>query len=197
MAGMEKISEAILDKVRADAQRIVKEAEEKALKDIQEAEKHKEARFAEKKQRIIEEAHGEAARIQAQASIRARQELSKAKAEVIDDVVSKARTALSGASGNERSLLKLITEAIAALGTEKVRLLVSPGNVRTAQELIKGNGDLAARVTEIKESDSVGGVVVESLDGKLRIDNTYETRLDMLLPRLLPEIGKELFQGLS
>ena len=36
----------------------------------------------------------------------------------------------------------------------------------------------------------------EDTDGKIRIDNTYDTRLEMLLPRLLPEIGKELFQGL-
>ncbi|GAI00113.1 unnamed protein product, partial [marine sediment metagenome] len=34
---------------------------------------------------------------------------------------------------------------------------------------------------------------VEDIDGRTRIDNTYETRLEMLLPRLLPEISKELF----
>jgi len=35
--------------------------------------------------------------------------------------------------------------------------------------------------------------MVEDIAGKIRIDNTYDTRLEMLLPRLLPEIGKELF----
>ena len=196
MAGMEKISEAILDKVKADAQQIIKEAEEKALNDIQEAEKQKEARFAEKKRRVIEEAKGEATRILAQASIQARQELSRAKAAVIDEVVNKVRATLSETSSDKSSLLNLITEAIAGLAADKVRLFVSSKDMSTAQELIKGNRKLAAEVTEIKEFNSTGGVIVESLDGKLRIDNTYESRLEMLLPKMLPEIGRALFQDL-
>ncbi len=40
----------------------------------------------------------------------------------------------------------------------------------------------------------LGGVIAENIDGKLRIDNTYETRLEMLLPKLLPEISKVLFE---
>jgi vacuolar-type H+-ATPase subunit H len=47
MKGMEKISEAILDKVKMEAQQIVKEAEEKALQGIEKAEKEIEAKFEE------------------------------------------------------------------------------------------------------------------------------------------------------
>ena len=60
----------------------------------------------------------------------------------------------------------------------------------------RGDTKLAGRITEIREFDGTGGVIVEDIDGKIRIDNTYDTRLEMLLPKLLPEIGKELFQGL-
>jgi vacuolar-type H+-ATPase subunit E/Vma4 len=46
------------------------------------------------------------------------------------------------------------------------------------------------------EPGSGGGVIAESLDGKIRLDNTYSTRLEMLRPQILAEIGKELFEGL-
>ena len=194
MAGMEKISEAIIDKVKADAQQIIKEAEERAWKEIQEAEKQRETRFEERKRKIIENSDSEATRILAQATIKARQELSSAKAEVIDKVVSRVKTTLSEITSDKVSLLNLIMEAITELAADKVRFYVSSKDLNMAQELISENKDLASKVTEIKEFNSTGGVIVESLDGKLRIDNTYETRLEMLLPRLLPEIGKELFQ---
>jgi vacuolar-type H+-ATPase subunit E/Vma4 len=41
----------------------------------------------------------------------------------------------------------------------------------------------------------MGGVIAEDVEGKLRIDNTYETRLGTLLPKLLPEISKKLFEA--
>jgi vacuolar-type H+-ATPase subunit E/Vma4 len=46
---------------------------------------------------------------------------------------------------------------------------------------------------EIKEFDCTGGVIAESIEGKFSLDNTYDTRLEMLLPRILPEISQELF----
>jgi len=196
MAGMEKISEAILDKVKNEATQIIKAAEEKAWQEIEKAEKQKEIKFEEEKQKTLEEAEQEAARILAQASIKARQELSRAKAEVIDEIVSKVKTTLLELSSDEGSLLNLIKEAIAALGADQVRLYVSPKDMGTVQKLIKGDPGLAGKIMEIKESDCSGGVIAESADGKTSIDNTCDTRLEMLLPQILPEIGQELFEEL-
>ena len=39
----------------------------------------------------------------------------------------------------------------------------------------------------------MGGVICESVDGKVSVDNTYDTRLQMLIPRILPQVGKVLF----
>ena len=61
------------------------------------------------------------------------------------------------------------------------------------KKLVEKDKELAGKIVEIREHHGMGGVIVEDIDGKVRIDNTYETRLEMLLPRLLPEIGKELF----
>ena len=196
MMGMEKISDAILDKVRVEAQDIIKEAEEKAGERVEKAKRQREAKLEEEKGKLIEEAKEEATRILAQSSITARQELLLAKTRIIDEIINRVKKTLSGISGDESSPLDLIKEAINALDSDKARIYVSPKDVSSVRKSLKGDKQLADRITEIREFDGTGGVIVESNDGKIRIDNTYDTRLEMLLPKLLPEIGKELFQGL-
>ena len=196
MMGMERISDAILDKVRVEAQDIAKEAEQKARERIDRAKGQQEAKLEEEKNKLIEEAKEEATRILAQSSITARQELLLAKTRIIDEIISTVKKTLSGISSDEGSPLNLIKEAINALGIDKARIYVSPKDASSVRKSLKENKQLANKITEIKEFDGSGGVIVEDIDGKIRIDNTYDTRLEMLLPKLLPEIGKELFQGL-
>jgi len=196
MKGMEKISEAILDKVRADARDIVKEAGTRATERIEKAKGQQEAKLEEEKNKLIEKAKEEAARILAQASIKARQELLLARTRIIDEIISRVKKTLSGISSDESSPLNLIKEAINALDVDKARIYVSPKDVNVVRKLVARDKKLTDRIIEIREFDGTGGIIVEDIDGKTRIDNTYDTRLEMLLPRLLPEISKELFQGL-
>jgi len=196
MKGMEKISQAILDKVKAEARDIIKEAEGKARERVERAKKQREAKLEEEKGKLIEEAKEEATRILAQSSITARQELLLARTRIIDEIISRVKKTLSEISSDESSPLNLIKEAINTLDIDKARIYVSPKDVSSVRKSLKGDKKLADRITEIREFDGSGGVIVEDIDGKIRIDNTYDTRLEMLLPKLLPEIGKELFQGL-
>ena len=193
MTGMEKIGEAILDKVKAEAESIIKEAENKAEKEIEQAKKRQVARLEDEKARMLQRAGEEATRIAAQASVKARQELSKARADVIDEIISRVKKELSGTSSDKSSLMGLLKEATGMLGTNKGRVYVSPKDKSAVEKLLDKDSELAGKIVEIKEHNAVGGVIVENIDGKFRIDDTYETRLEMLLPRLLPEIGKELF----
>jgi len=193
---MEKISDAILDKVRVEAQDIIKEAETRAGERVERAKEQQEAKLKEEKNKLLEEAREEATRILAQSTITARQELLLAKTRVIDEIISGVKKTLSGISIDESSPLDLIGEAIDALDTDKVRIYVLPKDVSTVRKLVAGDKKLSDKITEIREFNGTGGVIIEDIDGKIRIDNTYDTRLEMLLPRLLPEIGKELFQGL-
>lgn len=195
MRGMERISEAILDKVKADAENVIKEAENKAQEEIEKAKAQQQAKLEEQKGKIIEEAKEEAARILAQATIKARQELLATKTGVIDQLVNRVRQELSGTLSDKSSPLSLIKETMAALNIDKVRVYVSPKDITTVKKLLERDKELAKKIAEIKEFDCVGGAIVEDIEGKIRIDNTYETRLEMLLPRLLPEISRELFGG--
>lgn len=193
--GMEKISEAILVKVQAEAEDIIKAAEERARAIIEEAKKQREVKFEVEKNRLMEGAKAEASRILAQAFIKARQELSAAKVKLIDDIIDGAWKTLTTSALDENSVLHLIKEAAGALGVAQARVYVSTKDVEVVEKLIQADQELARRIKEVKELDCAGGAVLESMDGKIRIDNTYEARLEMLLPKLMPEISKSLFQG--
>jgi len=193
MKEMEKIGEAILDKVRAEAASIIKEAKKRAEQEIEQAKTQQAAKLEEEKGKILQEAREEAARIAAQALVKARQESSKAKADVINEMLNRVKKELSGISSDKSSLMSLIKEATDVLGIDKGRVYVSPKDISTVQKLVAKDKGLASKIVEVKEYDCLGGVIVEDIDGRTRIDNTYETRLEMLLPRLLPEISKELF----
>jgi V/A-type H+-transporting ATPase subunit E len=191
---MEKISEAVVSKVSLDAQSIIKEAEQKAQEEIDRARKQREVKFEQERARMLAEAEQEAARILAQASIKARQRISSAKAEAIAKITDGARKELSGASTNESTLISLVREAVAGLGADKARIYVSPKDVGTIRESLQADRELSGKILEVRELDCLGGVIAEDAEGKIRIDNTYETRLEMVLPKLLPKINEELFK---
>ena len=86
-------------------------------------------------------------------------------------------------------------EAVAGLGVDKARIYVSPKDIESVRKLVEADKELSAQILEVREYNCLGGVIAENVEGKLRIDNTYETRLEMLLPRLTPEISKELFES--
>jgi V/A-type H+-transporting ATPase subunit E len=190
---MEKISQAVLSKVKSEAQSITQEAEKKTQEEIEKAKRQRAARLEEERGKMLGEAEEEAARISAQASIKARQQLSSAKADVIARIIEGARKELAQISSDETHLPNLIKEAMNGLGADKGRIYVSSKDISTAKKLLEADRELSARILEVRESNFLGGVIAEDAEGKLRIDNTYETRLETLLPRLLPEISKELF----
>lgn len=192
---MEKIGEAIIAKVKVDAQNIVREAEEKAKEEIEKAKRQREIRFDEDRAKMLRDAEEEAARILAQASITARQELSSAKAEIIAKITDGARNELSRISSDEGYFLNLVRDAMKGLDADKCRIYVSPKDMSSAKRYIETDKELAGKIVEVREANCLGGVIVDDVDGKFRIDNTYETRLDMLLPKLLPQLSKELFES--
>jgi len=193
--GMDEIKQAVMSRVQAEAEDIKNDANEKAQEEIEKAKKERQARFEEEKGRLLEQAREEAARVLAQASIEARQKISRTKADVVDRVIDGAREQLGGDSSADDQLAGLIREAVEGLGAAKGRIYVSGRDVDNAKKILEEDSELSDRVVEVRETDCLGGVIAEDVDGKLRVDNTYETRLEMLLPRLLPEMSKDLFES--
>jgi V/A-type H+-transporting ATPase subunit E len=193
--GMDKIKGAIISKVEVEASDITNEAEKKAQEELEKAKKQRRVRLEEERGRMLGEAEEEAARILAQASIKSRQQLSSAKADIIAKIIGAAREELARVSSDESHFLNLFREAVEGLGVDKARIYVSPKDVSTVKKLLEADKEFSGKIVEVKESNCLGGVIAEDVEGKLRIDNTYETRLEMLLPKLLPKISKELFEA--
>ncbi len=192
MSEMERIADAVLAKVRTEADGILAEACARAEETVARAKTHADARAAEERSRMLEEAKVDAARVLAQSTIAARQELLKAKTAVIEEVLAGVAKSLADGTGASDGLRKLVCDGIDTLGLEKARIIASAREARVVRDLVKADNQLAGRVAEVKEGTHSGGVIVEDLDGRLRVDNTYGTRLAMLRPSLLVEIGREL-----
>jgi vacuolar-type H+-ATPase subunit E/Vma4 len=193
MSGMEKITETILAKVEEEARQIIENANKEALKEVQKAEKQAKTKYDEEKQKVVGDAEREAARVLAQSQIEARQKLAMAKAEIIEKVTANVKDSLEKVADRQQSLAALIKEALDGLDVDKAVVYVSAEDISVAKKVVKAEKTLADRISEIKEGKFNGGAIAETLDGMIRVDNTYDTRLKMLLPRIMPEIEKTLF----
>jgi len=190
----DKIRAAILEKARKEAEEIVANAKAKAKDLMAQAKQQKEKRFEEEKKRIISEAQREASRILAQSSLKARQEILKEQDAVIKEIIAKAKEDLAEKTTDEKAFAILIREAVEALESEeKLRLLVSPRDVAIARKVVKEDDGLKKQIAEVVERDCLGGVIAESMDGMVSIDNTFDVRLGMLTPKIMPELGSKLF----
>jgi V/A-type H+-transporting ATPase subunit E len=190
----DKIRAAILEKAHKEAEEIVANAKAKATALIAQAKEQKKKRFEEEKKRIISEAQREASRILAQSSLKARQEILKEQDAVINEIIAKTKIDLTENATGEKAFAILIREAVEAFESkEKLRLLVSPRDVAIVRQVVKGDEDLKEQIAEVGERDCLGGVIAESMDGMVSIDNSFEVRLEMLTPKIMPELGSSLF----
>lgn len=192
MEAMDRISAAILEKVREEAKDIIRDAEEKGKLEVETAKKNREIRFENEHRRIIGEAEAEAARISAQASIAERQELLSAKSAVLAEIIIKVKQLISSVS-NENSISDLIKESINGLGVNEVKVYVAGKDVSLVKNILIKDRDLNLKVKTVEPIACSGGAIIESIDGSLRVDNSFDTRLEMILPRVMPQINKELF----
>lgn len=190
----DKIREAILKKAKGEADKIVADAEIKAREMIEKAKDQWKNKFEEEKKKIISEAHREASRIMAQTSLKTRQGILQEKDNVITVIIENVKKEFSKEVMDSKVFLPLIKETIDAFETDKQLLIyVAPKDIKVVHEIIKEDSELKEKIFEVKELDCLGGIIAESTDGMVSIDNTFDMRLEMLMPKILPDIGKKLF----
>ena len=190
----DKIRQVVLEKAGTEAQQIVEESNVKARQMIEQEKEKQAKRFFQAKNTILSEARREAAKIEAQASLQAQQSVLKRKDEIIEEITKRVQDELAGNVANQETLGGLIQETIDALGSEgKVRLYVAGKDLEIVKSLVAADKLLATRILDINTTDCIGGVMAMDADGLVDIDNTDETRMEMLLPKVLPEIGRKLF----
>jgi vacuolar-type H+-ATPase subunit E/Vma4 len=191
---IDKIREAVLNRAKEDAARIIEEARVKAKGLIEEAKKRRYLQLETAKKKIISAAHREGSKIMAQASMKARQEILREKGDIIAEVLERVRHELRHHPSHKQSLTHLIEETIDAFGMEtKVKLFVTSKDLGAVREILREDSKLKERVIEVREMNGLGGVSAENEEGIVSINNTFDRRLEGLMTKILPKIGEELF----
>ncbi len=191
---MKEISDAVLKKVTDEARKIVKDAEESAAGEIEKGRRLQRERLEAETKRLLAEAENEAVRIRAQGRMAARNKKAAARVAVIDDIIARARKELEKVPARRECLERLIEEALAGLGKPgQVIVGVAKRDLELAREVVAGSESISGKVKEVAERPMEGGVVVESESGSVAVDNSHAARLEMLIPRIMPRLAKELF----
>jgi len=191
------LREAVIRKALEEAEAIVRRAEEEGRKLVREAEERKRSMVEEERRRALA-GLGYEARL-AEAKLRARLIVSKAKSELLNSVISRAVDILKSLPLDLRSesLRKLVREsldnALASLGT--VRRLV----IYVAEQDIELARDVVAHVSrergielELRSARILGGVIVEEPESGVTIDNSFDSRLSRLVSRLKRDVLEEV-----
>lgn len=190
----DKIRDAILKKAKGEANQIIADAKTRAMEMIVKAKEQRQSRFEDDKKKSISEAQRDASKIMAQSSLKSRQDILREKDALLNTIVEKVKDELSRTVLDKEYFLPLVRETLKAFETDKqVVIFVSPKDLDTVHRFIEEDSDLKDKISDVKELDCLGGILAQTMDGMVSIDNTYDTRLEMLMPKILPEVGKNLF----
>lgn len=154
-----------------------------------------------------QEARRESQRILAEARIKARREKVKAQEDVVKLAFISARESMQkmaeGKGDDYKKVLEaLIKESVLSSSAESLEVLFDPrdkglvpedGLNKIAQEAGPDLGMTISLSVSAEELSCLGGVVVKSADGKVRIDNTFEARIDRFRDNIRTLVAKELF----
>lgn len=191
----DKLIQKILAEQKEEINKIDKETDEK-IKRIQEnvvkeAEKEAEVEFLKEK---------------AKQDLDLRLKITKFRDEVVDGFVQKANEKIASlvkTKEYEKSLMKLISEAIVTLKQSEVNIYFrkEDKNIFSKQFLdsistkVKKEHKLDVKLNFAERHiKSIGGVIVETGDGKISINNTYEQRIERSLNELKRELSSLLIQ---
>ena len=191
----EKLIQKILAEQKEEIVKIEKETDDK-IKQIQEdfikeAEKEADAEFLKEK---------------AKQDLDLRLKITKYRDEMVEAFVQKANEKIASivkTKEYEKSLKKIITEAIITLKQSEIQIycrkedkgIFSKQFVDSIVADLKKERKLDVKLNIVdKNISSIGGVIVETSDGKISINNTYEKRIERSLEELKRDLSLMLIQ---
>lgn len=191
-------SSTLLDEAKAKVDASLKQAQEKA---------------AEEEKALLnrgeQEARRESQRILAEARIKARREKVQAQEEIVRRCFERAGEQLRTLA-EKRSLQgiqyrdvlgRLLQESLTAAGAQSLEVFANPRDHEILKEVLAGATEAGRQQVDLKLSpDGIscsGGLAVRSSDGKISVDNTFESRLQRFRETLRTEVATKLFAGES
>jgi vacuolar-type H+-ATPase subunit E/Vma4 len=202
-SGLETIVDEIIKDSMAKAE-LAKRQNQLELEEAIETARKEAIRDADK---VVRNAEAEAAaagiRRASQERQKARLAYLTAKNRTVQDVMDRVRARLAELVQDESTyrpfLLKMIARGLEAVPSEHVKVALSK------RDLDRFNGTKllaeAIATTKMKKKvtlsdqpvETIGGALITSEDGRIGADCTFEARLQLMEPEILPEISKILF----
>ena len=190
----EKIRQAIMNKAQQEAAGILDDAQTRAADLIEKAQKARDLKFEQIKNRIMTEAKQESDKILAKGAVDARLTVLKQKDLLLKKVISQVKEDLAINPTRQQTWAGLIDEVISGFDdSQKLKFRVASKDIEAVKKIVADSDSLGKQIEEVGVIDCLGGILAEDAQGKVSIDNTYDTRLEMLLNKVLPEIGQKLF----
>ncbi|MEM0371644.1 MAG: V-type ATP synthase subunit E family protein [Ignisphaera sp.] len=191
------VRDIVFKKAEEEATSILENAKREAEKIIEEAMKRKREIIEEEKNRIMKEV-GIERRI-AEARMRYRQIISLTKNSIVRDIEENVKKMLENMDKRKRfeslQILAIegVNEVLSNLGTQigRIVIYVSKRDRELSEKLVEVvRSKFRGIDVEVKEVDILGGVVIESPDRGIIIDNSYESRLKKALSSSLNELQR-------
>nr|O06501.1 RecName: Full=V-type ATP synthase subunit E; AltName: Full=V-ATPase subunit E [Desulfurococcus sp. SY]AAB64413.1 V-ATPase E subunit [Desulfurococcus sp. SY] len=202
MEGAELIIQEINREAEQKIQYILSEAKEEAEKLKEEARKRAEAKAEWILRKAKTQAEIEKQRIIANAKLEVRKKKLAVQEELIRSVIESLKERLANLPEDEYfpMLVELTVKAVEELGTDKV---VVRSNERTLKLIVERLSEFREKLREALGKDvevtvgepiqTIGGILVESSDGTVRVDNTFDSRIERFESDLRATIAKALF----
>lgn len=202
MEGAELIIQEINREAEQKIQYILSEAQEEAEKIKAEARKRAEAKAEWILRKARTQAEIEKQRIIANARLEVRKKRLQVQEELIREVIEALRERLAELPEEEYfpMLVDLTAKAVEELGSENI---VVRSNEKTLglisarlDEFMKALAEKLGKEVKVSLGEpvkTIGGVIVENPDGTVRVDNTFEARIERFESELRAEIAKALF----
>jgi len=193
----------LLEKIKKDSEaesrKILEEARRKAKEIVNIAKKEGEIT----KEKYLKKAKKEAESIRKREITRANLEAKKLelkfKDEVIKKVIEESISEISKIRRKKRyeeALFRLAKEALDAIGVKEVKFLLNSEDLEVFEKKIlpKLVKEYGLKGVEVEGVDMIGGVNVESKDGRFCVENSINARVERYKDLLRKEIASILFE---
>ncbi len=198
--GLSNIAKQILEDAEREAEGILLKAESEGKTILKEAKVEAEHKYQSIMKNNEEDLQTNRAELENILDAEKRNELLKAREEMVEEVFDRSQNRLKQYASSPNyldCLLKLISEASSHIGSDRLKVQFNKKDhqLMSGKRLQAVSKELKVDLVKSDELlDSIGGVVVSSLDGKVIVNNTFEDRLQLLKSNLRATLGRMLFE---
>jgi vacuolar-type H+-ATPase subunit E/Vma4 len=188
-ASIDALERAILNEASADVEQIKQAAKAKADAIWQRAREQ----AASERKTVLEKAKQEAERVRSQfvatSQLKARTTELGQREKLLNDIFKTAReqiTSIPRDKNYDEIVAQLLREGISQLNVDKAKVRADKQTQKILEQsaIAKVSKELKAEITVGEPLDEGTGLIVESMDGRLKFDNRFENRLNQIQSEL-------------